>query len=68
MKLVPVLLSSEVNLEEFQTFLDAASEFKKFTPSSFLDCVNALEFVIKFSDSSEFLTSQRSCFALRKAS
>lgn len=49
-----------------QTFLEELSEFSRLVPKSFLDCVNAFEFITKFSDNAELRTSHRSCLALSK--
>lgn len=59
---------SEFNFVEFQTFFALLSEFKKFTPSNFFDCVKAFEFIIRFSESRELRRSHRSSLEVFKAS
>lgn len=61
------VLVGEFSLVELHTFLEAASEFSRFTPNNFFDCVKALELVIKFSESRELRINHRSCFAPRNA-
>ena len=59
---------NELNFAEFHTFLEVLSELRKFTPSSFLDCVNEFEFMMILSDNKEFRSSHRSSLEAFSAS